>query len=204
MTSQTVDRAVSRAKFDREIEQFRLIEADYRKRGIFLVEAAFPTAMILFAATKVRGVTPIAAAVVIDFTDYDLRPLSVTFVDPFTKEPLKTKELRIQMVRCGSQPALLSPQFVQMLQQQGVVQASSLIQSNGPEERPFICLPGIREYHDNPAHSGDPWLLHRASGEGSLAFIVDKIWTYGTNQISELQVQVQVSVTGFIYQFPGQ
>ena len=70
-----------------------------------------------------------------------------------------------------------------------------IVQANGPDDRPFICLPGIREYHDNPAHSGDPWLMHRGSGEGSLAFILEKVWTYGVNPIENYQVQLQPMIS---------
>lgn len=71
---------------------------------------------------------------------------------------------------------------------------SDFLQANSLEDAPFLCMPGIREYHDNPAHSGDSWLLHRRSGEGSLAFIVDKIIKYGTGPIDQLPVHLQLAV----------
>ncbi len=181
---QTVDPSVSRTKFDREIELFRETEADYRKRGIFLIEAKFPKASFLIATT---GTTPatIAAAIEIDFTDFDLRPASVVFVNPFSGATIPAKDMQFHMVRrlggVGGPPdgaGAMTPMPSQMI-----------IQANSPECPPFICLPGIREYHDNPAHSGDSWLSHRASGEGSLAFILDKIWMYGSNTL-ELRFQI--------------
>ncbi|RUY35501.1 hypothetical protein EN981_26380, partial [Mesorhizobium sp. M7A.F.Ca.CA.001.13.2.1] len=70
--------------------------------------------------------------------------------------------------------------------------------ANSPEDEPFLCMAGVREYHDNPAHSGDPWLLHRGSGEGCLAFILDKIIKYGIVPIEQLQIQLQPTIVGMV------
>jgi hypothetical protein len=86
----------------------------------------------------------------------------------------------------------VAPEAIAALMQQGAIQLSSLVQSNRPDDYPFVCLPGVREYHDNPAHTGDSWLLHRNSGEGSLAFILEKIWAYGVEPLSMYQVQLQM------------
>jgi hypothetical protein len=188
-TPQVVDPAVSRAKFDREISSYRKMEAAYRKRGWLLLDAEFPEVCVAFAVPKLRPF-PIVAAVVIDFTDYDLRPPSVRFVDPFTRERLTARNLNFAMLRRQKLP---QEAFAMMLQQ-GTLPATGIVQFNDPDDYPFICLPGIREYHDNPAHTGDSWLLHRASGEGSLAFILDKIWTYGVEPLSTFQIPVQVQV----------
>jgi hypothetical protein len=195
---QTVDPTVSLTKFDREIELFREGEADYRKRGIFLIKAQFPKARFLIATTKTTPVT-IPTAVEIDFTDFDLRPASVVFVDPFDGSHTPLKKLQFSMLRrvagIGSPNGAPALNFMAHTQQ--------IIQANSPEDIPFICLPGIREYHDNPAHSGDSWLSHRASGEGSLAFILDKIWMYGSNTIEQLNFQMQPIFAGYIVQGQG-
>jgi hypothetical protein len=61
--------------------------------------------------------------------------------------------------------------------------------------KPMICLPGIREYHNHPAHTGDPWLLHRGNGgEGSLGFIIDKIYDYGIVPINAYHLQLNISI----------
>ena len=184
---QTIDPAVSRAKFTREIDNYRSTEEAHRRRGWLLIEAEFPKAFVVFAATKLKPAA-IVAAVEVDFSDYDLKPPSVTFVDPFTREPLAAKDLQIKMLRRTGQ---LMPGPGGMM----FAPTQDIIQTNSPEDRPFICLPGVREYHDNPAHSGDSWLLHRASGEGSLAFILEKIWTYGVNPIEQFQIQLQTLVS---------
>lgn len=195
---QAADPAVSHAKFDREVAQYRSMEAVHRKRGCLLLDATFPEVFVAFAATKIKPAL-LVAAVVIDFTDYDLKPPSVRFVDPFTREPLKAKDLRFSMLRRAPPPGM-DPNLFATLKGQMPLMPTNMIVSHGLEEEPFICLPGIREYHQNPAHTGDSWLLHRASGEGSLAFIVEKIWTYGVNTIEQVQFQVQVQMADLMAQ----
>lgn len=189
---QSVDPSVSRSKFEREVALFRNMEAAYRRKGWLLLDATFPEVVVAFAATKP---TPpaIMGAVLVDFTDYDLRPLSVRFVDPFTREPVVRRNLPMTMPRRPPVPGA-PPEAVAQMIMQGMLPVTDCIQANGPDEAPFLCLPGVREYHDNPAHTGDPWLLHRASGEGSLAFILEKIWTYGVNPVEQYQFQVQVNM----------
>jgi hypothetical protein len=187
--TQVVEPKVSRAKFDREVAAYRSVEATYRKRGWLLLEAEFPEVVVAFAATKLRP-APVVTAVVVDFTDYDLQPLSVRFIDPFTREKVLASNVQFQMLRRPPMPGV-PPDAIAALMQQGGVPLSNMLQANRPDDYPFICLPGVREYHDNPAHTGDSWLLHRGSGEGSLAFILEKIWTYGVAPLSMYQVQVQ-------------
>jgi hypothetical protein len=193
---QVVDPGVSQAKFDREVAAYRELELTYRKRGWLLLDAKFPEVLVAFAATKLRP-APIVAAVVVDFTDYDLQPPSVRFVDPFTREKLLASNVQFQMYRRPPMPGV-PPEAIAALMQQGAIQVSGLLQANRPDDYPFLCLPGVREYHDNPAHTGDSWLLHRGSGEGSLAFILEKIWTYGSDPISAYNIQIQAQVQGVI------
>lgn len=199
--TQVVDPEVSRAKFDREVAAYRNLEATYRKRGWLLLDAEFPEVFVVFAATKLRP-APIVAAVVVDFTDYDLQPPSVRFVDPFTREKLLASNVQFQMLRRPPMPGI-PPEAMAALMQQGGLQLSSMIQANRPDDYPFICLPGVREYHDNPAHTGDSWLLHRGSGEGSLVFILEKIWMYGVDPLSAYNFQIQAQVTGVIAHLQG-
>lgn len=185
---QTIDPAISRAKFEREIAQYHELEATYRSRGWFLIKAEFPKVHVVFAGPKLKPAA-IVVAVELDFSDYDLKPPSVTFIDPFSGGPLLRKDLQFQMLR-RTVPAVAGAGGMMFLSP-----PQDIVQANGPDDRPFICLPGIREYHDNPAHSGDPWLMHRGSGEGSLAFILEKVWTYGVNPIENYQVQLQPMIS---------
>jgi hypothetical protein len=199
--AQVVDPEVSRAKFAREVAAYRDMEAIYRKRGWLLLDAQFPEVFVAFAATKIRPV-PIVAAVVVDFTDYDLQPPSVRFVDPFTREKLLASNFQFQMLRRPPMPGV-PPEAMAVLMQQGGMQLANMIQSNRLDDYPFICLPGVREYHDNPAHTGDSWLLHRGSGEGSLAFILEKIWMYGVDPLSTYNFQIQAQVIGVVAHLQG-
>src|SRR5207249_10301979 len=89
---QFVDPQVSRAKFDRELTEYRQLEADYRRRGWLLVRAEFPSVHVVLATPQL---TPpaIVTGVAFDYTNYDMRPPSVRLVDPFTAETYKAKEL---------------------------------------------------------------------------------------------------------------
>lgn len=187
---QVVDPEVSRAKFDREVAAYRVLEANYRKRGWLLLGATFPEVFVAFAATKIKP-APIVAAVIVDFTDYDLQPPSVRFVDPFTRERLTASNVGFQMLRRPAMPGA-PPEMIAAMIQQGAIQLSAMLQANKPDDFPFLCLPGVREYHDNPAHTGDSWLMHRGSGEGSLVFILEKIWIYGADPLAAYNIQIQI------------
>lgn len=194
---QFVDEAVSRAKFDREIERYRQMEDTYRKRGWFLLEANFPTVIVLFAAVKLMP-RLLVGAVRMDFTNYDLLPPSVTFVDPATGSALAMKDLGgLQMLRLEGVGAA-SPGTITALAQQRRLPIQSLLQAHSPDDIPFLCLPGVREYHDHPAHTGDSWLLHRGSGEGSLHFILEQIWASAINPIQTVNYEIQqMNFAGF-------
>ncbi|MCB4803720.1 hypothetical protein QO001_003912 [Methylobacterium brachiatum] len=190
---QTVDPEVSRAKFAREVADYRALEDVYRKRGQILLDATFPEVCVMFAAPKLRP-SPVLACVIVNFTDYDVQPLSVRFIDPFTREPVKAKDLPLPMLRRPPVPPGMPMEMYLQLLQQGQMPVNLLLQNNGPEEPPFLCLPRVREYHDNPAHTGDSWFLHRHSGEGSLAFILDTIWSHGINPVEHYQFVVQAQM----------
>ncbi|WP_246805935.1 MULTISPECIES: putative metal-binding protein [unclassified Ensifer] len=194
---QFVDEAVSRRKFDREVAQYRALESTYRKRGWFLLEATFPTVLVLFAALKVPP-KPLVCAARLDFTNYDLVPPSVTFVDPATSEALPMKSLGFHLMRLIGFEGASDETIAELLKQQQSLPVQPLLQSHGPDEIPFLCLPGVREYHNHPAHTGDSWLLHRPFGEGSLNFILEHIWASGIKPIQTMSYQIQqMSFQGF-------
>ena len=192
---QSVDEAVSRTKFEREVAQFREHEDAHRRRGCFLLDATFPQVFVAFAAPRLKP-SALVGAVVIDFTNYDLQPPSVTFVDPFTREPLRAADMTMNMFRRPPMPGVPPEMFEQLLAS-GQIQPAAMIASHGPNECPFLCLPGVREYHEHPAHTGDSWLLHRGSGSGSLHFLVEQILTYGVSPIDQYRVELRPTVAGF-------
>ena len=176
-----LDPNVSRIKFQREIDQFKLIQDDYIKRGIWLLKESYPIAIVAFAKALQPPAVPFAARV--DFSDYDLKPLSVTLIDPFTQSDLSATEVRVPFLR-------QVPNGPGQFQQQPLVQAHS-------DNKPFICLPGIREYHEHPAHTGDSWLLHRGFGEGTFHFVIDTLYRYGIDGILNYNFGLNITLNNF-------
>lgn len=185
---QIVDPEVSKRKFLREVRRFRANEKLHVARGIWLMDATFPIVTVGFVAVNCTPPVLVITAR-FDFTDHDVRPLSVCFVNPFnggvlTKEQLQTKMRRLDPnlppeLVAAMPPEALAPHIGDMIQ--------------GYQGQPaFLCLPGVREYHDHPAHSGDPWEARRASGEGSIFEIIDKIWQYGSAPINSLMPHIQL------------
>lgn len=175
--AQFVDPAISRAKFDREIETFRANELDYQRRGWWLARAEFPQILVRLAVPHINPI-PIAVGVLFDFTNYDVEPPSVRYVHPFTEVALKYGEipppLHLLRVIGQSAPAPAGPgaQVIEM-------NVQPYLQASAQDAIPFFCTPGVREYHAHPGHSGDSWDLHRATGEGSLVSILNLINDYG-------------------------
>jgi hypothetical protein len=196
--AQFVDPHVSRAKFDREIAEYQQLERDYRRRGWLLLKAEFPSVLVVLAAPQL---TPpaVVTGVAFDYTNYDMQPPSVCLVDPFTGEPYKAKELPTHLkrsVEAGGSP-------IQGLQlppgaQARLIAQQPLMQWYGPDDTPFLCIAGVREYHDHPGHSGDAWELHRRSGAGRLVRLLETISKYGVQPISDYQISLQPRISGFV------
>ena len=70
-----------------------------------------------------------------------------------------------------------------------------LMQANSPEDVPFLCIAGVKEYHDHPGHSGDPWEIHRSSGGGRLVRLLEVISKYGLEPVKGFHVNFQPQVT---------
>lgn len=181
-----VDPAISRQKFEQEIAAYRKIEDSLIAKGWMLLKAEFPEVHINFGTPNA---TPpfIPFGVVVEFTNYDFWAPSVRLVHPFTRVPYKAKELPFNPPRREpGTPPVLPPQAGEPLQ----VKFGVLMHGHDPEELPFLCLPGVREYHEHPAHSNDPWLLHRGRGQGTLYAILEQIYRYGVEPIVSLNIEV--------------
>ena len=193
---QFADPAVSRRKFDREIAEFRSQADEYRRRGWLLEEAEFPHALVILATAKTQPIS-ILCGVWFDYSNYDAAPPSVRLVHPLTREPYKWSEVPTRLPRMPAPPGVaqaLPPGVAQALAQ-GVAQAQlvvpiPLMQAYGDDDIPFLCLPGVREYHEHPAHSGDHWLSHRTSGAGRLVRLLEVISKYGLETIHGFEVQM--------------
>jgi hypothetical protein len=169
-----VDPEVTRRKFERELELWSEQDTVYRRRGWLMLGQHELSVDIGFLGRLPVGGQPIpamSACVRIDFTNYDLQPPSVEFIDPLTGE-------------YASPP-------VQALVGTAEDPRDLVVHSHPETNRPFFCVPGIREYHNHPQHSGDSWLLHRQSGEGRLATICDRIWRSMARNLIGIQVNVQ-------------
>ena len=143
--------------------------------GIFIVEAVFPSVLAVFAARRLQPHPLLLFGVEINFDNYDLVPPSVRIVHPLTREPLR-----------ASQVGYKFPRDLGNGNRQDILQAFD-------DERPFLCLPGVREYHESSAHSGDAWLLHRGTTVGSLIYLLETIARYGTEPVQAMVPQLGVN-----------
>ena len=175
---QAIDPEISRKKFQHEVDQFIALTDSYRRRGIILLKDNFPEIVLSFSAVKLKPAIH-SFAVLLNFENYDIEPISVRFVDPFTFELL---------------PVTPNPLFRKNIKTDGSIEPLALAQQD-TTGLPFVCIPGVREYHNHPAHSGDSWLLHRkVDGEGTLGFIIEALYRYGILAIDSFQVQAMVNV----------
>ena len=199
-TGQYVDPSVSRIKFEREIADYRTYESDYRTRGWFLVKAEWPEVIVVLASDKAKP-PAIVAAVQFDYTNYDAEPPSVRFIDPFSGRVLPFQELPTRLPRGVPGQELSMP--VPGGPKVQVMVAQDLMQANSPEDVPFLCIAGVKEYHDHPGHSGDPWEIHRSAGEGRLVRLLEVISKYGLEPVKGFQVNLQPQVS-FAFSEPPQ
>lgn len=167
-----IDTEVCRRKFDIEIEQLRRQSSDLRSWGCLMVETTFPNVDVIFLPRKtaqagvlmpkesilvlphaelefkkhaeLRGLGTLPFGVRFALDDFDQRPISVSFRDPVSWEPLTMDRLPVG----------------QHVDEHGK-KTGVVIDSHPTTRMPFLCLQGIREYHEHPQHTGDEWLLHR-------------------------------------------
>lgn len=196
---QSVDPVVSRTKFEREIADFRELAHQYNPRGWFLIEAEFPSVFVILAAPQLQP-APLITGVMFDYTDYDLHSPSVRLVNPFTREPWKWGELPTQLKRRTQNEPIIIP-GLQLPQGASIMQEQTLMQSY-PGGIPFLCIAGVREYHEHPAHSGDVWEIHRSAGAGRLVRILEVIDTYGLRPLTAYNIGLTPQITGFIQSEP--
>ena len=166
-----VDPEVTRRKLDREIEHWQENEDAYRRRGWVMLGRDGNLIDIAFIADLPLGgrtIPILAASVRIDYSNYDLWPPSVAFIDPRSGE--FTPPIKDATISTPEGPR-------------------NLIVGGHPDTgRPFFCVVGTREYHFHAQHSGDDWLLHRAEGAGALAAICNRIWISMVRNLFGLQV----------------
>ncbi|HLY23384.1 MAG TPA: putative metal-binding protein [bacterium] len=165
---------VTRRKVERELNLWRENEEIYRRRGWILLGHHDQEVDVGFLGQLPLGARPIpvmAACVRIDFTNFDLWAPSVEFIDPMTGE--------------------YTPPIVQALVETDEGPRNLIVFSHPDTNRPFFCVPGIRQYHEHPQHSGDSWFLHRNTGEGSLATICDRVWRAMARNLLGIHLEMQ-------------
>ncbi|HEY5022589.1 MAG TPA: putative metal-binding protein [Gemmatimonadaceae bacterium] len=191
---QYVDPAVTRAKYEAEIAEYRQFEQRYRRRGWLMLRTEFPIVVVGLAAAHLRP-APIVTGVLLDYTNYDAAPPSVRLVNPFTEEPYTAKDVPTPVLQRRDDLAAAAAAASGSAQQ---LLYAPLMQAATPEEIPFLCITGVREYHEHPAHSGDAWELHRPAGAGKLCRLLEIIFelgvkplTYGFNLSLVTQITMQ-------------
>lgn len=165
---------VTQRKIERELKLWHENDDVYRRRGWILLGQRKQEVDVGFLGKLPIGplaVPVMAACVRIDFTNFDLWPPSVEFIDPMTGE--------------------YAPPVVQALIETDEGPRDLIVHNHPDTNRPFFCVPGIRQYHDHPQHSGDSWLLHRDAGEGSLATICDRVWRAMARNLMGIHLEMQ-------------
>ncbi len=189
------DPKVSRTKFERELAEFRELGEVNHRRGVWLMDATFPNVFVLLVAVHPKPCPMVAFGIQINFENYDVESPSVQLVHPVTRAQLKKHELPHLMQRQGA-PAFQNGPIM-------VMQPPLPLVQGWDGQLPFICLPGVREYHRHPAHTGDSWWLHRKSGQGRLSTILNVLATYAIDPVKGLNVQLQPQVSLAIPEFPA-
>lgn len=165
---------VSAHKVERELALWDANAEAYSRRGWIMLRREPPLLDIAFLAPlPIAGniVPAVAACVQIDFTNFDLWAPSVEFIDPISRE-------------------FATPVVQAIVEAEGGAQ--NLIVGGRPDTgRPFLCIPGVRQYHSHPQHTGDPWLLlHRPPRGGTLSLICERIWQTMARTLLGVQVQL--------------
>ena len=122
-----VDPEVTRVKFERELGLWRKNEETYRRRGWILLGRREFEVDVGFLGRVPLGANVIpamTACVRLDFTNYDVWPPSVEFINPFTGE-------------YAAPP-------VQALVESDEGPRNLVVQSHPETNRPFFCVPGVR------------------------------------------------------------
>lgn len=168
-----LDPAVCRRKYEIELEKLVAQKSVLEQRGLFVIgNPAFPTVDVLLVPKHPvvmsfpqqaqpigmlmpgmlmrQAVIPNLAArairVRVDLSDFDIRAPSVTFLDAWTAKPIPYNEL----LRATNYEKQRGAHLV-------------MLPDHPTTHLPFLCVRGVREYHEHPQHQGDDWMLYRAN-----------------------------------------
>ena len=141
-----MDEAVSRRKFEAEIRSLTTEAVGYvSAKGWSLVSAIHP--ILAIALRHYRSSREIEFRFTCD--DWDELPPSLALHNPEEGRELEWAEWP---------------------------KAGWVVHNSHPStKKPFLCLPGIREYHTHPSHVGDKWEGYRLRGTYRLRDIIDRV-----------------------------
>lgn len=193
-----IDVRVSRIKFEEEVRRVNTQSETLKIRGVVIQHIDFPVVQAVFiprsylklslpvqippGAPLPTGITlppgvkvppgattqliathdiPNLAArafgVRISLDDFDQRAPSVVFCDPFTWQ-----ELAYNQLHRGNHLGDNGKAF------------NVILDGHPISKKPFLCMRGIREYHEHPQHTGDDWMQYRK--HVGLFSTIDTIW----------------------------
>lgn len=182
-----IDVRVSRIKFDQEVERLHTQSEILQQRGVVIQKIRFPIVETVFiprrnlkltlpaqppsgtliipagvqgqvmATFDVPNLSARAFGTRISLNDFDQRAPSVVFCDPFTWE-----ELAYNQLHRGNHIGDNGKAF------------NVLLDGHPITKKPFLCMRGIREYHEHPQHTGDDWMQYRK--HVGLFSTIDTIW----------------------------
>lgn len=211
LSNQFVDKKVTRKKFERQVSDFNLQKDQFRKKGILPLLIDFPvfefaflaqdsflilqeSGMLGFPSSNINPVNPkfqvnpalaikipypsFLFAIRVDYSNYDVVPPSLRFINPSTSDEMRQVAASIT-IRPDQQNlnSLVDDRFK-------ILNQNILLQDI--EERLFVCLRGLREYHMHPQHDGDAWGLYRNSRLGCINEILDRLYLYSIHNMSSL------------------
>src|SRR5258708_6031099 len=190
-----VDPDVTRMKYEREIARLTGQRREPERRGILMLgSTSFPYIDLIYVPRHpLRAVIPVSqqgalflpagarAAIEIpslsasafkarfDLSDYDLDAPGLEFRDPWADALLPYNTM------------------FRALQFEEDRKAHIVLLDDHPiTHKPFLCLRGIREYHNHPQHSGDEWFLYRDSI--TMFSIVMSLWRVATDIVRPMLV----------------
>lgn len=141
-----MDSAVSLRKYQSEVRALETDAAAYAsKKGWKVIAASYPMLAVVLRHSKSRREIEFR----FDCHDWDELPPSLTLHHPEGGSELSWEEW---------------PQG-----------EWSVLKSHPSTSKPFLCLPGIREYHTHSSHLSDRWEGYRLRGSYGLLDIVDRV-----------------------------
>lgn len=198
---------VERRIFEREVQSLEREQGRLRALGVWLARvdcpqidvmlvphaplvlvARVPSSRLIVAANQpydlraspLPGLAGRAFGVRLDLSGYDQRPASVQFFDLPRWTPATAASLPAAQI--AEDPA--RPMNV-------------LISGHPVTGRPFLCMRGVREYHEHPQHDGDDWALYRPS-----LGIVGLLEHVARAMVNTLEPRLQPSVQGGLIKLP--